>query len=79
MKSEKISQVQVEIEAVANKNGISNWAFCGEEKNRTFVGFMGMCRTTQGKAMLTVLNVGRLWQYARQSCRALLDSYERLP
>ena len=79
MKPEKMKMMQAEMQTIADRHGVGRWAFCGEEKNRTFVAFMEGKPMTQGAAMLTILNVGRLWQYARQTCRGLLDSYERLP
>lgn len=79
MKPEKMTIVQAEIHAVVTRHGISRWAFCGQDKNRMFVGFFEPAKLTQGEAMLNVINVGRLWQYARQTCRGLLDSFERMP
>jgi hypothetical protein len=79
MKPEKMKSIQEEIQEVANRNGIARWAFCGEFKDRKFIGMMERKHLTCGSAMLTIINVGRLWQYARQNCRGLLDSYERLP
>lgn len=77
MKPEKMAIVQAEIQAVAARHGISRWAFCGQDKASTFVGFFEPASLTQAEAMLNVINVGRLWQYARQTCRELLDSFER--
>ena len=78
MKVEKQSQLQADLQNVFSQYGLHNWAICGEEKTRHFVGLMEG-KQTQGSYMLTINNVGRLWQYARQTCRELLDSYERLP
>jgi len=78
MKIEKQKELQDDLQAVAHKYGLCNWGFCGEDKTRAFVGLMEK-KQTQGGYMLTIINIGRLWQYARQTCRGLLDSYERLP
>lgn len=78
MKIEKQKELQDELQAVARKYDLRNWGFCGEDKTRMFVGLMEK-KLTQGGYMLVIINIGRLWQYARQTCRGLLDSYERLP
>jgi len=78
MKIEKQKELQDKLQAVAQKYDLRNWGFCAEDKTRTFIGLMEK-KQTQGGYMLTIINIGRLWQYARQTCRGLLDSYERLP
>ena len=78
-REEAIRKIQSDIGVVADRHGITHWAFCGEHKDRVFVGFLQGGKVSQGAAMLVILNVGRLWQHARQTCRELLDSYERLP
>jgi len=76
MKPDQIKLMQADIQAVADKHGVSRWAFGGETE-QIFVGFMEGTKMTEGDAMKTIINVGRLWQYARQTCRNLLDTFER--
>jgi len=77
MKPEKIDELRTEIQKVASRHGVKNWSFCGDDST-AFVGFV-QPKNTQGGTMLAIINAGRLWQYARQTCRGLLDSFERMP
>jgi len=78
MKIEKQQELQADLQTIAHKYDLHHWGFCGEGKDCMFIGMLEQ-KQTQGGYMLSVLNIGRLWQYARQTCRGLLDSYERLP
>ena len=77
MKFEKQKELRADLQLVFSKYGLRNWAFCGEDKPGYFIGGMAG-KQPQGGHMLTIVNIGRLWQYARQTCRELLDSYEKL-
>ena len=78
MKVEEMDKLLNDIEKVAVQFGVKNWAFAGENNKGIFVGLMQKKRT-QGAYMLSIINVGRLWQHARSTCRTLLNSYEHMP
>jgi hypothetical protein len=78
MKMEKMEKLRTDLQNVADQYGVKDWAFCGVDKQAKFVGLM-QNKQTQGAHMLTIINVGRMWQWARESCRCLLNSYEKLP
>ena len=57
-----------ELIALCKEHKIINWGFCGEENNK----FFGLT----GNGYYSVINVGRLWQSAREQTKTFLDSFE---
>ena len=67
-----------ELMPVLAKHGVTNAAICGTCGDL----FVGGAVTTDDKfnftlAMETTLNCGRLWQYAREMTRQILNQFEK--
>ena len=78
MELKQREQLQADLQKVVGKYKLINWGFCAEEKDHVFVGMIGKAKMSSDY-MLAFVNIGRLWQYSRQSCRSFLDSYEQSP
>jgi hypothetical protein len=67
------------IAKVAKQYGIINYSFCGEEKETgNFIGFLGDGPTIKIKNIWsTVINIGRLWQHARNTTRNMLNEFDK--
>ena len=73
----KIDLLSDELSDVAEKHGLRNCSFCGINKDDEFVGMFLTRNVTTMTAWESILNVGRLWQHARETSRTLLNTFER--
>lgn len=79
MTDELHMELRKELTKVMEKYGIINAAFCGTTADDQHVSGMIAEKATVARqqVILTVLNIGRLWQYARESMRDVLNSFEK--
>lgn len=79
MTEELQTEIREEIATIAEKYGIRDAAFCGVAADDDFCGFFIGKGTSlrAGQVFNTVLNIGRLWQFAREMSRKVLASFEK--
>lgn len=78
MTEEKFAEFQKELKELLKKHDVTNAAFTGT-CNKKYIGLM--CLTEKdaqnlSEIILTVSNVGRLWQHAKTAVKLMLDDFE---
>lgn len=65
-----------ELIALCEKYDVTAAAFCGASGDQ-YVGMLLKKKFSPSEFFLTVTNVGRLWQWAREETKGHLDRFER--
>lgn len=78
-REEVTNTINKDIQAIAEKHNLTNCFFGGTDSTGQLLGFMVGNEITLTDMWITVLNVGRLWQWARDEVRAALNMYDRRP
>lgn len=78
MDTQELEGFKTELNVISERYGIENAAFCGDNGSE-FIGFFVVVggRISMDDAWRSSLNVGRLWQYAREAVRNILNNYEK--
>lgn len=72
----KQKELNEELKGVFSRYGVKNAAWTGSTED-SYIGSMGLnSERTEGQ-MASVINVGRLWQSAREQIRKHLDEFEK--
>jgi len=76
MENETLKEFEAKLSALINEYKITDAAFCGTLEGRFMGGFMGKERLTASELSQSTVNVGRLWQFAREQMRRFWDQFE---
>ena len=64
------------LKALCREHNVTNASFCGKIEGM-YYGYLSLDGGEKlSNILISVTNVGRLWQHARTSMRLLMDSYE---
>lgn len=79
MDEDKKKKFESELREGFNRHNCKNVSLCCDA-DEEFLGYISFenQKTSLPNVMASVINVGRLWQYSRQTTKELLDSFERL-
>jgi hypothetical protein len=76
MTQDKMDILQRELDKLAKKYGLISASFCATEKETgEFIGTFQQVNTLD--IWQSVLNIGRLWQHARETTRGMLNKFEK--
>ena len=73
MNDEKLAEFEKKLNSLAIEYGITDGAFTGNTET-DYIGIIGINRVVSFQA---VMNIGRLWQSAREQTRSILNTFER--
>lgn len=76
MEKDKAKELTDEIESIIEKYGAKNFSFCGELDNR-FIGVINTNHNSLGSYFESVVNIGRLYQSAREKTKTILDKFNK--
>jgi hypothetical protein len=74
MTDEQMNKLIKDLERIAKKHKITNYAFTGSGEER-HIGILGKAEVNTFYE--TALNVGRLWQHTRTVMRERLDNFDK--
>lgn len=84
-----VDKFKKEVCEVLARHGVYNFSFCGETEDKElfpFIGIVGLdvfeSKVTENRGMrlfVSIENVGRLWQFARETSRRMLNMFENKP
>lgn len=82
--SDGMNELEIDLWTLCKKHEIANASFCGNQHigngESKFVGILTADLTikevTPPLQMISILYVGRLWQFAREACRKTLTVFE---
>ena len=76
MNQEEQDKLQYELTEVVKKWNLRGCSFCGSCEEATFIGFR-LGGNNKSEFWEAVMNIGRLWQFAREQSRSVLNQFER--
>lgn len=76
MTEEQIKKLQKDLNALITKHNIKHAAICGEHEGM-FAGFLIGENLTNAEVWEATLNIGRLWQFARENTKKALDIFDK--
>lgn len=75
MEEKNLECFRNEFESLMRKHGLHHASICGSADNGKFLGYIASLDSDED-AMLSTVNVGRLWQHARTNAKAVFDGFE---
>lgn len=78
MTEEEKKDLEKELDALCEKYGLSAGAFCATAlKEDKFIGYLCFRKKEVKEIMMTLLNVGRLWQHSKSVNKRIFEDFER--
>ena len=71
-------QLNVDLNDLCKKHNLKDGAFCAVHvESEEYVGNLAIPDPTYQAYMMSSLNVGRLWQHARENIRKIMGEFEK--
>ncbi len=78
MNGEQLDSLNNDLKEIASKYGIKHCSFCGNDGEGDYIVMLSIMNESILDGWPTILNIGRLWQPAREQTRNVLNRIEHI-